>query len=122
MEGYQRTQMRQFLRQYDVVHGLASAHPHVHVGRTAAGGLGGPQGGASLGLAPVKQGRNREKFCRQERAKSHDYQAKRLTFTRLRVQAQGDLSERARRRALEIAHDADLKTQVPPRWIGDRAC
>ena len=35
---------------------------------------------------------------------------------RLQVQAQGDLSERARRRALEIADDADLKTQVPPLW------
>jgi hypothetical protein len=35
---------------------------------------------------------------------------------RLQVQAQGDLSERARRRALEIANDADLKTQVPAHW------
>jgi DNA invertase Pin-like site-specific DNA recombinase len=34
------------------------------------------------------------------------------------VQAQGDLSERARRRALEIANDADLKNQVPPNWEG----
>jgi hypothetical protein len=32
---------------------------------------------------------------------------------RLQVQAQGDLSECARRRALEIANDADLKKQVP---------
>jgi hypothetical protein len=37
---------------------------------------------------------------------------------RLQVQAQGDLSERARRRALEIANDADLKNQVPPHWEG----
>src|ERR1022692_2118869 len=37
---------------------------------------------------------------------------------RLQVQAQGDLSERARQRALEIATDADLKTQVPPHWEG----
>lgn len=35
---------------------------------------------------------------------------------RLQVQAHGDLSERARQRALEIANDADLKTQVPPHW------
>ena len=33
---------------------------------------------------------------------------------RLQVRAQGDLSERARLRALEIANDADLKNQVPP--------
>jgi hypothetical protein len=37
---------------------------------------------------------------------------------RLQVQAQGDLSERARRRALEIANAADLKNQVPPNWEG----
>jgi hypothetical protein len=35
---------------------------------------------------------------------------------RLQVQAHGDLSERARQRALEIANDADLKTRVPPQW------
>jgi len=38
---------------------------------------------------------------------------------RLQVQAEGDLSERARQRALEIANDADLKTQVPPHWKGE---
>jgi hypothetical protein len=37
---------------------------------------------------------------------------------RLQVQAQGDLSQRARQRALEIANDADLKKQVPPHWEG----
>ena len=35
---------------------------------------------------------------------------------RLQVLEQGDLWERARRRALEIADDADLKTQVPSNW------
>jgi hypothetical protein len=35
---------------------------------------------------------------------------------RLQVQAQGDLSERARQRALEIANDADLKIRVPAHW------
>jgi hypothetical protein len=35
---------------------------------------------------------------------------------RLQVQAQGDLSQRARQRALEIANDADLKNQVPRHW------
>jgi hypothetical protein len=48
MEGHQRTQMCQFLRQDDVVHLLARAHPHVHVGWAVAGGLGGSQGGDDL--------------------------------------------------------------------------
>ena len=45
MEGHQRTQMCQFLRQDDVVHPLARAHPHVQVGWAVSGGLGGSQGG-----------------------------------------------------------------------------
>jgi hypothetical protein len=40
---------------------------------------------------------------------------------RLQVQAQGNRSQRARRRALEIASDADLKKQVPPHWEGTGA-
>ena len=40
---------------------------------------------------------------------------------RLQVQAQGDLSERARQRALEIANDADLKRQVPSNWEETRS-
>jgi len=45
MQGRQRTQMRQLLREDDVVDLLADGHPQVHIGRAAAGGLGGPQGG-----------------------------------------------------------------------------
>ena len=36
---------------------------------------------------------------------------------RLQALAQGDLSERARRRALEIAEDADLRSKVPSQWM-----
>jgi hypothetical protein len=36
---------------------------------------------------------------------------------RLQMLAQGDLSERARQHALEIANDADLRTQVPAQWM-----
>ena len=43
MERHQRTQMRQFVRQDDVVHLLARARPHVHVRWAVAGGLDGPQ-------------------------------------------------------------------------------
>jgi hypothetical protein len=48
MEGHQRTQTCQFVRQDDVVQLLARSHPHVHVGWAVAGGLGGPQGGNDL--------------------------------------------------------------------------
>jgi hypothetical protein len=39
---------------------------------------------------------------------------------RLQVLAQGDLPERARQRALAIAHDADLRTQLPAQWVGTK--
>jgi len=39
-----------------------------------------------------------------------------VSKTRLQVLAQGDLTERAQRRAQEISRDADLKTQVPHGW------
>jgi hypothetical protein len=48
MQGYQGTQMRQFLRQEDVVHLLARARPHVHVGWAVASRLDGPQGADDL--------------------------------------------------------------------------
>ena len=34
---------------------------------------------------------------------------------RLQANEEGDLSERARRRAAELANDADLRMQAPPR-------
>ena len=39
MQGRQRTQMRQFFRQGDVVYRLSRAHPHMHIRRAVAGGL-----------------------------------------------------------------------------------
>jgi len=36
---------------------------------------------------------------------------------RLQVLAQGDLPQRARQRALAMASDADLRTQVPAEWV-----
>jgi len=48
MEGNQRTQTCQFVRQDDVVQLLARSHPHVHIGWAVAGGLGGPQRGNDL--------------------------------------------------------------------------
>ena len=61
--------------------------------------------------------RYREVFGEDART-AHKHHLVRQIAWRLQVQAQGDLSERARRRALEIANDADLKHQVPPHWDG----
>jgi hypothetical protein len=49
-----------------------------------------------------------------ERSRSHhkDYLYRRIAW-RLQALAEGDLSDRARRRALEIANDADLRVRAP---------
>jgi Protein of unknown function (DUF2924) len=59
--------------------------------------------------------RYRELFGEEARTAHKQHLVRRIAW-RLQVQAQGDLSERVRQRALEIANDADLKTQVPPHW------
>jgi len=61
--------------------------------------------------------RYREVFGEDTRTAHKPHLVRQIAW-RLQVQAQGDLSERARRRALEIANDADLKTQVPAHWEG----
>jgi hypothetical protein len=61
--------------------------------------------------------RYREAFGEDCRSAHKPHLVRRIAW-RLQVQAQGDLSERARQRALEIANDADLKTQVPAHWEG----
>ena len=48
----------------------------------------------------------------------HRQQVVRRIAWRLQVLAEGGLSERARRRALEIASDADLRVLPPNRWDG----
>jgi hypothetical protein len=64
---------------------------------------------------PELRARYREAFGEDARTAHKPHLVRQIAW-RLQVQAQGDLSERARRRALEIANDADLKTQVPPHW------
>ena len=73
----------------------------------------------SMRLAELRA-RYRELFG-EDTGSAHKQHLVRRIAWRLQVQAQGDLSERARRRALEIANDADLKTQVPAHWEGKRA-
>jgi hypothetical protein len=72
----------------------------------------------SLPLAELRT-RYREVFGEDPRTAHKPHLVRRIAW-RLQVQAQGDLSERARQRALEIADDMDLKTQVPPGWEGTR--
>ena len=57
----------------------------------------------------------REVYGEEARSAHKPHLVRRIAW-RLQVLAQGDLTERAQRRAREIAHDADLKTQVPGGW------
>jgi hypothetical protein len=54
----------------------------------------------------------REVFGEESRSNSKDFLFRRIAW-RLQAVAEGDLSERARRRALEIANDADLRIRAP---------
>ena len=60
--------------------------------------------------------RYREVFGEESQSRHKQHLVRRIGW-RLQVLAQGDLSERARQRALTIANDADLKVQVPPQWV-----
>ena len=58
-------------------------------------------------------------FGEPVRSKHKQHLVRRIAW-RLQVLAQGDLSERARQRALAIANDADLRVQVPSGWIASQ--
>ncbi|QDU44511.1 hypothetical protein Mal52_29940 [Symmachiella dynata] len=64
----------------------------------------------------VRELRERYEDVFQEECRSNHKQwlIKRIAW-RLQANVEGDLSERARRRALEIANDADLRMKAPPR-------
>ena len=51
-------------------------------------------------------------FGEESRSNHKDFLFRRIAW-RLQAMAEGDLSERARRRALEIANDADLRIRAP---------
>jgi hypothetical protein len=71
-----------------------------------------------LARMPVAQlrARYREVYGEETRSGHRQHLVRRIGW-RLQVLAQGDLSERAARRAQELAQDADLKTQVPANWL-----
>ena len=65
-----------------------------------------------LSMADLR-GRYAQLFGEATRTSNKAWLRKRIAW-RLQALAEGDLSERARRRATELAHDADLRT-TPPR-------
>jgi hypothetical protein len=58
------------------------------------------------------QARYAEVFGEATRCYNRDWLVKRIAW-RVQALAEGDLSERARRRAVELARDADLRTTIP---------
>lgn len=69
---------------------------------------------AALGRLTVKDLRAKhiEVFGEATRSGNKDWLRKRIAW-RIQANASGDLSERARRRAEELANDADLRTTAP---------
>src|SRR5438309_6991243 len=69
---------------------------------------------AALGRMTASQLRDRylEVFGEPSRSGNRDFLFKRLAW-RIQANAEGGLSERARRRAEELARDADLRTTLP---------
>jgi hypothetical protein len=57
-------------------------------------------------------------FGEQTRSCNRDYLVRRIAW-RLQARAEGDLSERARKRAAELANDADLRTRAPASTAAD---
>ena len=72
-----------------------------------------------LARMPVERlrARYREVYGEDSRSGHKQHLVRRIAW-RLQVLAQGDLTERAERRAREIANDVDLKTQAPRAWAG----
>jgi hypothetical protein len=73
----------------------------------------------SLSIAVLRI-RYQEVFGEESRSANRGFLFRRIAF-RLQARAEGDLSERARRRALEIADDSDLRLQVSKTLFGDMA-
>jgi len=59
-----------------------------------------------------------EAFGEQTHSGHKEYLVKRIAW-RIQVQAEGDLSQRARQRARELANDADLRTHAPRQQVQD---
>src|SRR5438552_9926878 len=60
--------------------------------------------------------RFRELFGEESKSSNKQFLFRRIAW-RLQAKVEGDLSERARRRAAEIASDADLRTRAPKGFL-----
>src|ERR1700683_1644299 len=65
---------------------------------------------------PALKKRSRELFGEESKSSNKQYLFRRIAF-RLQANAEGDLSERARRRAAEIADDRDLRMRAPKEFV-----
>jgi hypothetical protein len=65
--------------------------------------------------------RFRELFGEESKSSNKQFLFRRIAW-RMQANAEGDLSERARRRAGEIADDADLRTRAPKGFRTESAC
>src|SRR5258706_16089834 len=63
---------------------------------------------------PQLQAMHLEVFGEPSRSGNKDFLIKRIGW-RIQSQAEGSLSERAKRRAEELARDADIRTTIPKR-------
>ncbi|HXR75326.1 MAG TPA: DUF2924 domain-containing protein [Bryobacteraceae bacterium] len=72
---------------------------------------------AELGRLTVTQLRQKyaEVFGEETRSNNKQFLYRRIAW-RIQALAEGGLSERARRRALEIANDADLRSRIACSW------
>jgi hypothetical protein len=65
---------------------------------------------------PALRKRYRELFGEESKSSNKQFLFRRIAF-RLQANAEGDLSERARRRAVEIADDRDLRVRAPKEFL-----
>ena len=65
---------------------------------------------------PALKKRYRELFGEESKSSNKSFLFRRVAF-RLQANAEGDLSERARRRAADIADDRDLRVRAPKEFI-----
>lgn len=66
-------------------------------------------------IASLKQ-KYRELFGEASKSSNRQFLFRRIAY-RLQANAEGDLSERARRRAAEIANDRDLRVRAPKEFV-----
>jgi hypothetical protein len=70
---------------------------------------------------PALKKRYRELFGEESKSSNKQFLFRRIAF-RLQANAEGDLSERARRRIADIADDRDLRVRAPKEFVARPEC